>query len=190
MRKWSLVLLICTCGLFMSVPVAGQVSAPQLWKARAFEAADKLKTLRSKIDRLRGSWQSPQANELKCEIMLESAFVLHVTEEAIVHKVLDNGKHGFKIVLSGGDQGIFELMYIYDPQTWHLMAASVLSLPKGWHLGFLAGALVLSIQGERATSTTCSIGFSLDEPFWAHVMPSPRPSQMPQPQSKGGARPR
>jgi hypothetical protein len=182
--------------LFISVPVTAQVSAPQLWKARAFEAADKLKTLEAKIDRLRKSWQSPEANALKCEGMLETAFILHLTEEAIVHKVLNNGKHGFKIVLSGGDQGVFELMYIYDPQTWHLIAASVLSLPKAWHLVFPASALremgdlVLIIQGEQATSSTWSMAFSLNESFWAHVQPSQQPSQTPPPQSKGRSRPR
>jgi hypothetical protein len=163
-----------------------------LWKARALEAADKLKTLESKIDRLRESWQSPEANALKCEGMLETAFILHLTEEAIVHKVQDKGMHGFKIILNGGDQGFFELMYVYDPQTWRLKATTVLSLPKAWQLVFTlaeGGGILLSIRGERATSPMCNIGFSLTEPFWAYVLPA-EPSSPTPPPSKRGARPR
>ena len=180
--------------LFMSEPVTAQVSAPQLWKARALEAADKLKTLESKIDRLRGSWQSPEANALKCEVMLESAFILHLTEEAIVHKVLDGGHHGFKIILNGGDQGVFDLMYVYDSRTWQLTAASMFSLPKAWQLIFFAGTspevrgFILLIQGEQAAAPMCSMAFSPDKPFWAHALPAEPLTPTPPPPKKGSRR--
>lgn len=161
-----------------SLPATAQVSAPQLWKARALEAAEKLETLRSKVLSLQDRWHSQEANETKCEAMLESAFLLHLTHESSAHKVLENGKHGFKIILNGGDQGLFDLTYFYDPKTWSLTSARVLLLPQAWELVLPSGELrgmggiMLIIQGKEAKRLTCTMGFSLTEPFWAHVVRS------------------
>jgi hypothetical protein len=166
--------------LLVAGPVMAQVSAPQLWKARGLEAHDKIKTFETKIERLSKSWESPEANALKCEGMLEFAFAMHLADEAMVHKVLKDGRHVFKIVLNGGDQGFFDLSYVYEPQTWRLVAVTVFSLPKDWNLMFppagdKGGAMLLDL-GD-ASMTTCLIGFSLSQPFWARVVPASSPAK-------------
>src|SRR5437899_8231438 len=43
------------------------LGASHLWKARAFQAEDHLKTLTPELDAIRGERASPRAEELKCE---------------------------------------------------------------------------------------------------------------------------
>jgi hypothetical protein len=78
--------------VLINTPAASQ-SVPQLWKARAFEAGERLRALRSKLEQFRDRWNSHEANYLKCESMLESAFALHLTHESIAHKILKSGRH-------------------------------------------------------------------------------------------------
>jgi hypothetical protein len=89
--------------------VNSQVNTPQLWKARALEAGEKLQTLQKRLHALRERWNSQEAIEAKCEAMLETAFAMHLTHESIAHKVLKSGWRAFKIVLNGGEQGLFDL---------------------------------------------------------------------------------
>ena len=110
--------------------------------------------------------------------MLESAFMLHITDKSIVHKVVKGGDHGFKIVLNGGDQGLFDLTYFYNPRNWNLTSAAILSLPHAWELFLPSGevknmnAVVLLIKAKEESTPTCILGFSLSEPFLAHVSSS------------------
>jgi hypothetical protein len=158
----------------ITTPLAAQMAAPQLWKARALEAGEKLQALSRKLEALRDRWNTREANELKCEIMLESAFALHLTHESIAHKILKSGRHAFKIVLNGGDQGLFDLTYIYDPATWSLVSMEVLSLPRAWEVIHPAearsmGGVLLLVKDKGDGDPRCVFGFSQDSPFFAHV---------------------
>src|SRR5947208_4225627 len=112
--------------------VDAQVGASHLWKARAFQAEDHLKTLTPELDAIRGEGASPRAEELKCEAMLEGAFALHRTREHRVHQVLKSGLHVFKIVLDGGKGGVFDLSYFCDADESRLISIQVLSVPQAW----------------------------------------------------------
>jgi hypothetical protein len=171
-------LLIALIALLSSVlittPVIAQVGVPQLWRARALEAGENLQTLGRKLEPIRDRWNTREANELKCEIMLETAFALHLTHESIAHKVLKNGRHAFKIVLSGGEQGLFDLTYIYDPISWSITSMEILSLPRMWELIYPTevrsrGGVLLLIKDKADADPRCVLGFSQDMPFFAHV---------------------
>lgn len=161
--------------LLAAPPLTAQVNPPQLWKSRALEATEKLQTLRRKLETLRDRWNTGEANETKCEAMLETAFTMHLTHESIVHKVLKSGKHAFKIILNGGEQGLFDLSYIYDPKTWTLTSVEVLSLPRAWELihptgeARTVGAILLVVKDTGDSPPRCAFGFSQESPFFAHV---------------------
>lgn len=167
--------------LMASEPATGQVTASHLWKARALEAADNLRGLQKKLDTLRSRWDSEEANETKCEAMLESAYALHITQESTVHKVTPGGHHAFKIILSGGDKGMFDLTYLYDPGTWRLSSGKILALPRDWELFLPVGEMrelggAILVITKEASVPFCSVAFSLDDPFLAHVIRSEKQS--------------
>jgi hypothetical protein len=161
--------------VLFAAPVNSQLNAPQLWKAKALEAGEKLQTLQKRLHALRERWNSQQANEAKCEAMLETAFAMHLTHESIAHKVLRSGWHAFKIILNGGEQGLFDLTYIYDPATWNLTPVEVLSLPHAWELihpvgdARKLGARLLVVKDSSEGEPRCVFGFSQEAPFFAHV---------------------
>lgn len=157
--------------------VEARVTASQLWKARALEAGGNLKTLTTMLQALDGEAHAARVNDLKCEAMLEAAFARHADQPSVVHKVLDSGMHVFKIVLSGGEQGTFDLSYFYDPEGSKPIAVQVLSLPASWRLTHPGGhgrdqsAILLSIH-DRLDETRCLLGFRTSDPFLAFVVRS------------------
>jgi hypothetical protein len=162
--------------VLLSTPAASQ-SVPQLWKARALEAGEKLQALRRKLEQFRDRWNSQEANDLKCESLLESAFALHLTHESIAHKILKSDRHAFKIVLNGGDQGLFDLTYMYDPPNWTLVSMEILALPRAWEVIHprelkSAGGVMLLVRDKADADPRCVFGFSQDDPFLAHVVRS------------------
>lgn len=161
-----------------ATPVAAQENAPLLWKARALEAGEKLEALGQKLETFRERWKTEEANETKCEAMLEAAFVLHLTNESMVHKVLARG-HVFKIILNGGEQGFFDLSYVYDPEGWRITAMSILSLPREWEAVYPVearklNAMLLLVKDKGNAAPRCVFAFSQEAPFLAHVLRSGR----------------
>jgi len=160
--------------------VEARVGASQLWKARASEAGDHLKTLTMELDAIRGNGTSARAEELKCEAMLEAAFVLHLTREPLVHQVLRSGLHVFKIVLDGGKRGVFDLSYFYDADESRLISIQVLSVPESWEVtrpidqAPHPGAILVAVNDRPDGGPRCVLGFSLKEPPFAYVVRSPR----------------
>ncbi len=160
--------------------VEAQVGASHLWKARAFQAEDHLKTLTPELDAIRGEKASPRAEELKCEAMLEGAFALHRTREHRVHQVLKSGLHVFKIVLDGGKGGVFDLSYFYDADESRLISIQVLSVPHSWGVtrpiddAPHPGAILVAVNDRPDGGPRCVLGFSLKEPPFAYVVRSPR----------------
>ena len=160
-----------------SQPHAG---ASQVWKARAFQAGDHLKTLARELDAIRGDGASDRAEGLKCEAMLERALALHLTREGRVHQVLKSGLHVFKIVLDGGKRGVFDLSYFYDADESQLISMQVLSVPQSWGVtrpiadAPHPGAILVSVNDRPDGRPRCVLGFSLKEPPFAYVVRSPR----------------
>src|SRR5215813_6481439 len=142
-----------------SQPHAG---ASQVWKARAFQAGDHLKTLARELDAIRGDGASDRAEGLKCEAVLES------------------GLHVFKIVLDGGKRGVFDLSYFYDADESQLISMQVLSVPQSWGVtrpiadAPHPGAILVSVNDRPDGRPRCVLGFSLKEPPFAYVVRSPR----------------
>ena len=106
--------------------------------------------------------------------MLETAFALHLTHESIAHKVLNNGRHAFKIILNGGERGLFDLTYIYDAKTWSITSMEVLSLPRAWEVihpseARAMGAMFLVVKDNGEAAPRCAFVFRQDSPFFAHV---------------------
>jgi hypothetical protein len=89
---------------------SGQLSASSLWKGVAFEALHNIETLQEQLKQHpRGS---NQAQFLKCQIMVQSACVMHISNEEIAHK-LEESLHAFHILLNGGkDHGLFDPVYV------------------------------------------------------------------------------
>ena len=104
----------CLTVLSTVSPSTAQVSAPQLWKARALEAAGKLRSLDAKLATLQDRWDSDEANETKCEAILESAFALHIAQESLVHIISKSGEHAFRIILDHNDNERFDLRRLDD----------------------------------------------------------------------------
>ena len=159
-----LVSLFLLCGI-PSLGIAQTSSTT--WKARAFKAGEKLKLLESKLKGIPESqWDSKEAKFTKCEVMLESAYALHVTMEDVVHKV-DNNVEAFHIVLSGGDAGAFDIAYLLSMPSQEPIATRIDRLPKGWQLFFLAPGFV-----QVNVPNACVFNFELNRPFTASVLRS------------------
>jgi hypothetical protein len=141
-------------------------SPATIWKARALEAGDKVKSLHTRLEKVPDAeWNSPEANYTKCSAMLESAYSLHLTQERIVHKTGTNGET-FYILLSGGDAGTFGIGYVYS-KVGELVASRIDGLPTGWHLDFVVGAPNLVAVKEPEV---CTFIFHLSDPFKATVL--------------------
>jgi hypothetical protein len=157
-----------------------RAGASQVWKARASQAEDHLKTLVRELDAIGGDAVSARAEALKCEAMLESAFALHLAREARVHQVLKSGLHVFKIVLDGGKRGVFDLSYFYDADESKLISVQVLSVPPSWGVtrpideAPHPDAILVSVNDRPDGGPRCVLGFSLKEPPFAYVVRSTR----------------
>jgi len=140
-------------------------SISTIWKARAIEAGKKLELLQAKLKKIpEGQWDSKEAKFARCEAMLESAYALHVAMEDVVHKV-DGKVEVFHIVLSGGDEGAFDIAYLYSSPGTDLVATRIDKLTRGWQLFFLTPG---SVQVNVPNS--CVFNFELNRPFTASVL--------------------
>ena len=149
-KTFSVLLVALLILLFPSITNAQDgLSIAMLWKARAHEASEKLEELNKRLESLGpDEWKSTQGKDLRCKIMLESAFLLHFTFADTVHK--HGGKNGsesewFKIILSAGEGEWFELIYAYEKPSGNLIATKVVSLPKGWELFLVPSGLMVLI---------------------------------------------
>ncbi len=161
----ALLLLRCLAWLFVTsilfaTPARSELSISSLWKARAFEAIEKGETLQRNLKQI--PWESKEADFVKCQIMVEAAFMMHLTHEDLAHK-RDEKADVFHFILNGGEQaGLFDLAYLYSP-AGNYEGVRIDLLPKNWHLysypdtpGFLA---------LRSANGQCVFGFSLTNPF-------------------------
>jgi hypothetical protein len=156
MRTVIIVVLLCA-----SAPTrASGQSVPTLWKARALEAADKIEGLGKRV----GGKAGPDV--ARCETMLEMAYGQHLVNPDIVVKSTDSVM-SYHLILSGGDAGMFDLVYNYD-HTGQLLGTAVHSLPKGWKI-------VQVLAEPRAfglMAGPCSFVFHYGAPFAAGAQTS------------------
>ena len=88
----------------LTIHVDAQPSAAVLWKARALEAANALAVLQGKIgEDCSQPMEFKDAMQVRCEVMLESAYAAHITMEDVAHKT-DGDTDFFRLVLSGGER--------------------------------------------------------------------------------------
>jgi len=157
-------LLYCIV-VFLIIPQGAlcQTSISTLWKARALESADRLKDLQARLNKVsKSDWNSKAASKLRCEVMLETAYALHVTSEETVHKT-DNQLDFFHIMLSGGKEaGLFDIMYIYSSKG-ELLGTRIDMLPKDWQLIFLAP--IIGKMQILLPKGSCLFQFNLEDPF-------------------------
>jgi hypothetical protein len=153
----------------------GAHSSPvQRWKVRAAVADANLKTLAG-LDSFAAAGGARAG--LRCEAMLEAAFARHGDPASPVHQVLPGGLQVFKIVLDGGQRGVFDLSYFYGADGSRLIAAQVLSVPRSWVVAQAAGrtrTLLLATDGDAEQPGGCVVALSLQDPLLSYVVPSMR----------------
>lgn len=168
--KYSLLnlpMIIVALGMVFSLMspnlALSQPSISNLWKARALDAADKVEVLNAKLDKMQ--WESKEAQRVRCEVMVEFAYGMHVAQEDIVHK-FDESNEYFHFILNGGPEaGLFDLIYIYSP-AGKLLATRIDMLPKKWQLIFLIPGKVQLLMPNNG----CLFYFDLNDPFAGEVL--------------------
>ncbi len=163
---FGVITLMVSAFLFLMPLQAAQAQSPStLWKARAFEATEKLESLSKRLEKMKGNlWNSPEAKKLKCESVMEFAYAsqLHPSLASMVHKT-EEGIDYFKIILNAGDN-IFDLTYVYKGNTH--MATKLMSLPKDWEviISPKANNIVFIVMPGA-----CSVALNLSNPFFYSV---------------------
>ncbi|WP_447600244.1 hypothetical protein [Nitrospira sp. Nam80] len=138
-----------------------ELSVSSLWKGVAFEARNNVEKLQDKLKQ--HPWESKQAQFLRCQIMVQFAFVAHISHEEIAHK-REEGFHAFHILLNGGEEhGLFDLVYVYTNEGEHSVTRLDL-LPKGWNLTYVPN-LAQGMLGVRSSDGQCIFGLDLNNPF-------------------------
>lgn len=128
----------------------------------AFEALHNIETLREKLKE--HPWDSKEAQFMKCQIMVQYAFVMHISNEEIAHKQ-EGSFHAFHILLNEGgeDRRLFDLVYVYTNEGQHSVTRVDL-LPKGWRLTYMPN-LPQGMLGVRSSEGRCIFGIDLNNPF-------------------------
>jgi hypothetical protein len=171
----SITAIAAVCLFLTFGPSLAEETTSAMWQARAFKAADRISVIRQRLEALKDRWDSSDAYEARCEVMLEAAFAMHVLEEPVVHKTVD-GIHAFKILLMADNNRYFDITYIYKRNARDVEGVKILALPPDWELIFPANARGAIVQVPTSDSAlaaprqACAFGFSLDNPFLAHVM--------------------
>lgn len=162
MSRRQAYLFICVlCTIVATTESSAQLSVSSLWKGVAFEARHNIETLQDKLKQ--HSWENKQAQFIKCQIMVQFAFVMHISHEDIAHKQEGNF-HAFHILLNGGEEdGLFDLVYVYTNEGQHSVTRLDL-LPKGWHLTYMPN-LPQGMLGVRSSQGHCIFGLDLNNPF-------------------------
>ena len=159
--------LIVFAVLLISSPMVSwsQLSIASLWKARAFEAKDNLDSLQAKMTKY--SSESKEATFLRCQMMIEFAFVGHIALEEITHKK-EADAEVFHLILNGGEnEGLFDLAFVYTREGKHQLTR-VDILPKDWHLTLLPQRP--GMLGLRSSGGDCLFVFDVSNPFGAAAM--------------------
>lgn len=150
--------------LLAHAPSRSEFSVSALWKARAFDARDELDRLNTKL--AQAAPDSQEANFLRCRMMVEFAFANHLAHEELAHKK-ERDAEAFHIMLNGGKDGLFDLVYVYG-YNGSLQAARIDLLPKDWHLTFVPQ--MPGTAGLRSSTGRCMFGFDLSDPFKAFAI--------------------
>ncbi len=162
MKSASLLISVVIVAL-LSSPALSQPSISNLWKARALDAADNIAVLQAKLEKV--PRESKQAQRLRCEVMLEFAYGMHLTEESMVHK-FDKGMEFFHFFLNGGEEaGLFDIIYIYTP-SGEVIATRIDTIPKKWLLMFLIPGKVQLLMPNDG----CVFQFDFTNPFAGKVL--------------------
>jgi len=176
MRPLASAVLLAVLAIAGADHLAAHDSAAQRWRVRAVQADANLKTLAG-LDTFAAAGGAPRADGLRCEAMLEAAFARHGDPASPVHQVLEGGLQVFKIVLDGGERGVFDLSYFYGADGWRLIAAQVLSVPRSWVVAQPVGrarTLLLATEGDADHPNGCVVALSLQDPLRSYVVPSTR----------------
>jgi hypothetical protein len=160
-----IVLMVAVFPLSPCLASAAQ-SPSLLWKAKALESFERLGSLEDALKKVANRWNSSEAKRLRCESMMETAFASHVHPDLAptVHKTGD-GLEFFKVVLNGGENGLFDLTYVYDGNTHR--ATKVMMLPRGWEVIFPTEAKEI---GFLVIPGACTIAVDFSDPFFYRVI--------------------
>jgi hypothetical protein len=161
--------VLAACVVVAAPPTAAAPSIASQWKAHAFDAAAALEASDTRAKKLSKATDSPAWKHFVLETMLRAAWVLHLTQEEVVHKK-EPGGEAFHLVLNGGkDAGLLDVVYLYDAKG-RPIGTRVDSLPKGWRLVFFSP----ESGGSHRFGVITEVGylvFDRDDPFAAMVLP-------------------
>ncbi len=152
-----------------AAPVWAQAPST-LWKARGLEAAEKLEAItprmssKDKSDAKRATWEG----------LLEAAYALHVARPEVVRKVTGKNE-AFHLILSAGEAGLLDVVYLYSPKTGENHGLRVDRLPTGWQVLLIKDALsngMIGITPDEGAGGVLLL-FSIDRPLEASVVITP-----------------
>lgn len=134
-----------------------------MWKARALQASDNLKLLKSEI-------KNKDSVETKLKIMLESAYGLIIVQPDIAVKKT-NVIIAYHLIMNFGDDGMLDVAYIYDT-SYNYIGARVDRLPKKRSIQFLEKKsvddlfMIMNVEDNKEPM----IAFSKSNPLEARVI--------------------
>ena len=161
MKKIILVLFIL--GLYTA---ASAQDIDLLWKARALKASENLKKLQKEM-------KKDDSKKIRLEIMVESAYAAIIAmPEVTIKKTPKIVTYHF--ILNYGDDGILDVVYIYDINTYEYIGVRIDRIPKNRSVVMVKGnqfgdffAIANNIDDKEPM-----IVFSKSDPFSTSVTES------------------
>ncbi len=134
-----------------------------LWKARAAQASEKLKEIKKKMAK-------DNSKVLRFEGMVESAYAMIVAAPDVTMKKTPT-LATYHLLLSYGDDGMLDVVYLYDLKTKKYIGLRVDRLPKNRGVVFLEGKLDNFITISNYTDMKePKVMFSKNDPFKIYVL--------------------
>ncbi|PKN39050.1 MAG: hypothetical protein CVU62_02310 [Deltaproteobacteria bacterium HGW-Deltaproteobacteria-2] len=153
---------------FFSTALAQDVDL--LWKARALQGLENLKKMEKQLNSEK-QVKNDDLEKLKYEAMLEAAYAMIIGEpETTVKKT--SLVAAYHLIISFGDDGMLDVVYLYDIKTYKYISMRVDKIPKNRGIVFLQNNKYcdfITVVNYLDTKDPLLI-FSKNDPFNASVM--------------------
>jgi hypothetical protein len=151
-------LFILTC---FSTAFAQDIDLP--WKARASQALEKLKEIKNKMAK-------DDSKILRFEGMVESAYAMIVAAPQVTMAKTPTIAT-YHLLLNYGDDGMLDVVYLYDLKTHKYFGVRVDHLPKNRSVLFLQGKLIdFIIISNYIDTNEPEVMFSKSDPFKVYAL--------------------
>lgn len=158
-----IILAVCILGFYST---ASAQDVDLLWKARALKASENLEKLEKEITK-------NDSMKLRLEIMVESAYTAIIAMSDVTKKETPIIV-AYHIILNYGNDGLLDVVYIYDVKTYEYQGVRIDSIPKNRGILMMEGNKFSDffVVANNIDNSEPMILFSKSNPFGTSVVES------------------